>query len=115
MPPYPSGAGTGCSGSNEPIPAARSLRSAPHRSCTRRLARGRPCSRWRPHLREVSLRIDPPATRDVLESLVEMPAVGTIIAAVIGARALKSHAAGVVADHADLRDLLASQPDIGRQ
>ena len=64
---------------------------------------------------QVAIGIDAPALADRGQLLVERPAVGALLALVLGAGALQRHAAGVVADRADLGDVLGAEPLLGRQ
>src|SRR6201999_64267 len=57
----------------------------------------------------VALGVDPPARGELLELVVERPAVGARLALVLGVRALERHAVRVVADGAQLVDLRFGQ------
>ena len=64
---------------------------------------------------EVALGVDAPAAADLGELVAERPAVGPLLALVLGAGALQRHAAGVVADRADRGDVLVAEALLGRQ
>src|SRR3954464_8587369 len=62
---------------------------------------------------EVAVGVDAPAGADGGEVVGHGPAVGALFAFVLGAGALQRHPAGVVADRADLGDLLVTQTLVG--
>src|ERR1700735_1631316 len=69
----------------------------------------------RRHLREVAVRSDSPSLGHLGEMVVEVPAIGPLLARVLGASPLQRHAARVVADGADRVDVRRGQPQIRRK